>query len=129
MAAFGDAAIKGYGNITFTRHGNVIYVAGQVDMRFDERFDFEDEFGLTGWLTHLSLRAPDVSARELHELEVHGLAQPFRTQSSKLWLVTGQIVLVGGDPDPSKSKFYWQELEPSEAVPSISEDGSHPVLN
>ncbi len=128
IAAFGAAAIKDYGNLSFTRRGDVIYVAGRVDMRFDERYDFEDDFGLAGWVSTLSLKLPNVTASDLRDLEVYDLAKPFRTQSSRLWLVTGFITLVDGQPDRSKSKINWRELDRDETAPDDGPVGTHPVL-
>ena len=128
IAAFGAAAIKGYGNLSFTRQGDVIHVAGRVDMRFDERYDFEDDFGLVGWVTHLLPTLPGVTASDLRDLELHGLAKPFRVQSSRLWLVTGFITLVDGKPDRSKSQINWQDLDRDKNGSDTNKDGSHRVL-
>ncbi|MEM7314661.1 MAG: hypothetical protein AAF497_16055, partial [Planctomycetota bacterium] len=111
MLAFGDAVIKGYGNIDFLRRGDVILVNGFVDMRFDERYDFEDDIGLAGFATHYTLDTPNVLAHELSNLADHGLAKPFSVQSSQLWAVSGYIKLVDGKPDGSKSNIVWREVE------------------
>ncbi len=128
IAAFGAAAVKGYGNLSFTRRGDVIHVAGRVDMRFDERYDFEDDFGLVGWVTHFLPTLPSVTASDLRDLELHGLAKPFRVQSSRLWLVTGYITLVDGKPDRSKSQINWQDLDRDKNGSDTNIDGSHRVL-
>ena len=129
IAAFGAAEIIGYGNLSFSRRDDVIYVVGRVDMRFDERFDFEDKFGLAGWATLASPSVPNVSASDLRDLELYGLAKPFRTQSSMLWLVTGFITLVDGKPDRSKSSITWRELDSDGTASDDNRAGSHPVLD
>jgi len=108
--AVGDAAIIGWGEITFTRDGDRILVDGLVDFRFDEPYDYEA--GLSGLLilggTLFDDDLPTVSGSTLKRYADEGPAEVFRTQASILRRVQGVIVLTDGKPDPKRSSFHWQ---------------------
>jgi hypothetical protein len=116
LVAFGSAEVKGYGDFTFVRRGDLVHVVGHVDMRFDEIFNFEED-GVAYLASSITPNAPSIRDSDLRELAQYGLAKPFRTVSNQLWLVSGYIVLDDGGPDVSRTGLRWRLIDPNAPVP------------
>lgn len=110
--ALGEAAIRSYGRITFTRRGEAIHVEGIVDFRFDEPYDYEP-----GFLAYLASRttadAPTIGNDAMRRLAETGPARVFRTFARQLRLMEGVIALDGGEPDVERSWFVWKDITPT----------------
>ena len=108
---FGRGEIESFGNLSFIRRGNTIFVSGFVEMRFDETFDFET--GVLGPIgSFAAAGAPMVSNSDLRDLATLGTARPFTTTSQRLWQVKGRIVLhEDSTPDPNKTKLFWSDAD------------------
>jgi hypothetical protein len=115
--AVGQGEIEGFGDLTFTRRGNVIFVSGLVDMRFNEPFNFES--GILVWIdSTFGTDAPSISNRDAEEYETSGPAREFLTTSRQLWQVTGRIVLrEDRTPDTDETVLFWSDADREEAGP------------
>ncbi len=113
--AVGEGEIESFGDLTFTRQGEIIFVSGIVDMKLNEEFNFEP--GFLPWLDSLvSSSGPSVSNEELEEYEIHGPAKEFLSTSRKIWQVTGRIVLRDdGTPDLRETVLFWSEADREES--------------
>jgi hypothetical protein len=114
----GRAALRGNGDFTFTRHGDKIDFEGLVDHRFDEPYDFENDFR---W-DNMSFAAPDPNGpgpllfwpSEGVLLQDANRAQPFRMVSGWQQRVAGRLRV-----DPSGKLILdqepvWTDISPNE---------------
>ncbi len=113
--AVGQGEIESFGDLTFTRRGEIILVSGTVDMKLNEMFNFEP--GILGWLDSLINSAgPSVSNEDLEEYETLGPAKEFLSTSRKIWQVTGRLVLRDdGTPDLRETVLFWSQADREEA--------------
>ena len=113
--AMGRSEIEGIGDLRFTRRDGIIYVSGIVEMSVDEKFDFEP--GVLGFIGSTAAKgAPSVSNRDLMDYVTFGPGETFRTTSTRLWQVTGRIVLrEDGTPDPDDTVLFWSEPDGEKA--------------
>jgi hypothetical protein len=113
--AIGQGEIESFGDLTFTRHGEIIFVSGIVDMKLNEEFNFEP--GFLPWLDSIfGSDGPSATNEEFEEYETLGPAKEFLSTSQKIWQVTGRIVLRDdGTPDPRETVLFWSEADREES--------------
>jgi len=108
--AIGEGKMQGFGQLRFSRVGNVINVRGTVDLQLAETYNFEPGF-VAGLVNAFLVDGPDVGNGGLMELARRGVAAPFATNARQRVEVTGHIALDGdGNPDPARSDFVWRDL-------------------
>lgn len=112
----GQAKIRGDGDFSFARRGNLIDFQGVVEQSFDEPYDFENGTSFNQ-MSHKPTEWFDTfTGDEARRLAQHERAQNFRMKAQWPRRATGQL-RVNNDGTLSLESAQWTDIDPYEYRP------------